>query len=52
MVSLGTLSDGFGTFTVPQGIDPQEYRVVDVSDEPPDGNPLTPGISLVRGAFS
>lgn len=52
MVSLGTLSDGIGTFTVPQGINPQEYRVVDVSDEAPDGNPAHSGISLVRGAFS
>lgn len=52
MVSLGTLSEGVGTFTVPQGINPQEYRVVDVSDEAPDGNPAHSGISLVRGAFS
>ncbi len=52
MVSLGTLSDGSGSFTVPAGINTQEYRVVDVSDEPPDGNPLHSGISLIRGAFS
>ena len=52
MVSLGTLADGSGTFTVPQGISTTEYRVVDVSDEPPDGNPAHSGISLVRGSFS
>ena len=52
MVSLGTLTDGSGTFTVPQGISTREYRVVDVSDEPPDGNPAHSGVSLVRGAFS
>ncbi|HEY4993012.1 MAG TPA: anti-sigma factor [Nakamurella sp.] len=52
MVSLGTLNDGSGTFTVPQGISTREYRVVDVSDEPPDGNPAHSGVSLVRGAFS
>lgn len=52
MVSLGTLNDGSGTFTVPQGISTQEYRVVDVSDEPPDGNPAHSGVSLVRGKFS
>jgi anti-sigma-K factor RskA len=52
MVSLGTLSDGNGSFTVPPGIDPQEYRVVDISDEPPDGNPAHSGVSLVRGEFS
>jgi hypothetical protein len=52
MVSLGTLDNGNGTFTVPQGINTREYRVVDVSDEPPDGNPAHSGISLIRGAFS
>jgi hypothetical protein len=52
MVSLGTLNNGDGTFTVPQGISTQEYRTVDVSDEPPNGNPAHSGISLVRGSFS
>ncbi len=52
MVSLGTLNDGSGSFVVPAGINTREYRVVDVSDEPPDGNPLHSGISLIRGAFS
>ncbi len=52
MVSLGTLDDGNGTFTVPPDISTREYRTVDVSDEPPDGNPAHSGISLIRGAFS
>ncbi|MET0863989.1 MAG: anti-sigma factor [Nakamurella sp.] len=52
MVSLGTLNNGSGTFTVPQGISTQEYRVIDVSDEPPDGVPTHSGVSLVRGEFS
>ncbi len=52
MVSLGTLNGGAGTFTVPNGISTKEYRVVDVSDEAPDGNPAHSGISLVRGSFS
>jgi hypothetical protein len=52
MVSLGTLDDGNGTFTVPADISTREYRTVDVSDEPPDGNPAHSGISLIRGAFS
>ena len=52
MVSLGTLNDGSGTFTVPQGISTQEYRVVDVSDEPPDGVPTHSGVSMIRGQFS
>ena len=52
MVSLGTLNNGGGTFTVPTGISTKEYRTVDVSDEPPNGNPAHSGISLVRGSFS
>ncbi len=52
MVSLGTLSNGDGTFTVPNGISTKEYRTVDVSDEPPNGNPAHSGVSLVRGSFS
>lgn len=52
MVSLGTLADGSGSFTVPSGIDTGQYRTVDISDEPPDGNPAHSGISLVRGSFT
>ncbi|MFN8197451.1 MAG: anti-sigma factor [Nakamurella multipartita] len=52
MVSLGTLADGSGSFTVPAGIDTNVYRTVDISDEPPDGNPTHSGISLVRGTFA
>ena len=52
MVSLGTLADGSGSFTVPEGIDTTQYRTVDISDEPPDGNPAHSGISLVRGTFA
>jgi len=52
MVSLGTLADGSGSFTVPAGIDTNQYRTVDISDEPPDGNPAHSGISLVRGTFA
>jgi Anti-sigma-K factor rskA len=52
MISLGSLNQGQGTFVVPQGIDTQEYRTVDISDEAPDGNPAHSGISVVRGQFS
>ena len=52
MISLGSLNQGEGTFTVPQGIDTQEYRTIDISDEPPDGVPTHSGISVVRGEFS
>ncbi|HEY5879111.1 MAG TPA: anti-sigma factor [Nakamurella sp.] len=52
MVSLGVLADGTGSFTVPAGIDTNEYRTVDISDEPLDGDPTHSGISLVRGTFA
>lgn len=51
MVALGTLSDGSGSFAVPAGISTQEYHIVDVSEEPPDGIPTHSGVSLVRGSF-
>ncbi len=52
MISLGSLDQGKGDFTVPGDISTQEYRTVDISDEPPDGNPKHSGISMIRGSFS
>ena len=52
MISLGSLDQGKGEFTVPGDISTQEYRTVDISDEPPDGIPTHSGISMVRGSFS
>ena len=52
MVSLGTLAAGTGSFTVPDDIDTLDYRTVDISDEPPAGNPAHSGISLIRGTFT
>jgi len=49
LVSLGVVRDGSGTFTVPDGIDMSKYDVVDISDEPYDGNPAHSGDSIVRG---
>lgn len=46
--SLG-VTDGHGRFLVPAGIDAHQFPVVDVSREPPDGNPAHSGDSLVRG---
>jgi hypothetical protein len=48
--SLG-ITDGHGRYAVPTGIDPRQYPVVDVSREPPDGNPAHSGDSLVRGTL-
>ena len=49
MVSLGNLLGNKTTFTLPAGLNPADYPVVDVSIEPYDGNPLHSGNSVVRG---
>ncbi|WP_369822534.1 anti-sigma factor [Cellulomonas sp. KH9] len=51
LVSLGTLDGTSGTFALPPGLDLAEYPVVDVSDEPLDGEPAHSGVSVVRGAL-
>ncbi len=48
MVSLGLLDDQ-GTYSVPEGYDPSEYSIVDVSIEPQDGDPTHSGRSILRG---
>ncbi|WP_375387974.1 anti-sigma factor [uncultured Amnibacterium sp.] len=51
LVSLGMLTGTSGTFVVPAGLDLDRFRLVDVSDEPRDGNPAHSGDSIVRGAL-
>lgn len=51
LVSLGTLDGTTGEFTLPPGLDLAEFPVVDVSDEPLDGEPAHSGVSVVRGAL-
>lgn len=51
LVSLGTLDGTSGTFALPAGLDLAEFPVVDVSDEPLDGEPAHSGVSVVRGAL-
>lgn len=46
--SLGTL-DGSGGFTVPDGLDVDQFPLVDVSVEPIDGNPAHSAKSVLRG---
>ena len=41
-----------GTFAVPAGLDLGEYPIVDVSDEPVDGNPAHSSVSIVRGTLA
>lgn len=49
LVSLGVLDGTEGTFTVPAEIDVSQYVLVDVSNEPDDGQPGHSGDSIVRG---
>ncbi len=49
LISLGVLEDSSGTFRVPDGVDLDEYRLVDISFEPVDGDPAHSGDSIVRG---
>lgn len=52
MVSLGLLAPGeTGDFPVPERLLGQGYRIVDISDEPDDGDPLHSGQSLARGTI-
>ena len=49
LVSLGLLDGSSGRFAVPDGIDLEEFTLVDVSAEPVDGDPAHSGDSIVRG---
>jgi hypothetical protein len=49
LVSLGELEGREGTFVVPDDIDLRDYVLVDVSQEPLDGDPAHSGDSIVRG---
>ncbi|MBI5160670.1 MAG: anti-sigma factor [Micrococcales bacterium] len=51
LVSLGDLSGSSGEFAVPDGVDLAAYSTVDVSAEPPDGDPAHSGDSIVRGSL-
>ena len=51
LVSLGVLEGSTGTFVVPEGLDLDDFAVVDVSEEPLDGNPAHSGDSVVRGVL-
>lgn len=52
LISLGLLSGTSGTFSIPADLDLSRFSVVDVSDEPDDGDPAHSGNSIVRGPFS
>ena len=48
MQSLGPI-EGAGTVAWPDGFDPADYAVVDISIEPRDGVPTHSGVSVLRG---
>lgn len=53
MVSLGMLPGGeSGDFDFPERLLEQGYRIVDISYEPDDGDPLHSGQSLARGELT
>lgn len=49
MVSLGTMEGREARFRIPAGLDLSAYPIVDISDEPLDGNPAHSGNSILRG---
>ncbi|MGC0273243.1 anti-sigma factor [Pseudactinotalea sp. Z1739] len=52
LISLGVLVGSEGVFDVPDNLDMGEFLIVDVSDEPYDGDPAHSGNSIVRGELS
>lgn len=51
LVSLGIVGGGGGEVEIPRRVDLSRFSTVDVSAEPPDGNPAHSGDSIVRGAL-
>jgi hypothetical protein len=52
LVSLGVMNSDSGTFEVPAGLELADFPIVDVSDEPVDGNPAHSSVSIVRGTLN
>jgi Anti-sigma-K factor rskA len=52
LISLGLLTGTSGTFSIPADLDLDRFSVIDVSDEPEDGDPAHSGNSIVRGPLS
>lgn len=52
MYSLGVLAGNEGTFAIPEGVELSQFPIVDISDEPTDGNPEHSGVSVLRGSLS
>lgn len=52
LISLGVLDGTEGTFPIPAGVDLEDYVLVDISQEPIDGDPDHSGDSIVRGQLA
>ncbi|WP_375383961.1 anti-sigma factor [uncultured Microbacterium sp.] len=52
LISLGVLDGTEATFPIPSGVDLRNYVLVDISQEPIDGNPSHSGDSIVRGKLA
>jgi hypothetical protein len=52
LVSLGVVEGSSGEYVIPRGVDLADYDLVDVSEEPFDGDPAHSGDSIVRGQLS
>jgi hypothetical protein len=52
MVSLGILGNQEGSFVLPTGLDLTQYPIVDISQEPYDGDPAHSAESIARGVLT
>lgn len=52
MVSLGVLANESGTFSIPAGVDLAQYPIVDISDQPYNGDPAHSADSIARGKLN
>lgn len=52
LVSLGIVTGSTGSFVIPSDLDLDRYDLVDISDEPYDGDPDHSGDSIVRGRLA
>ncbi|WP_423181523.1 hypothetical protein [Arthrobacter sp. NyZ413] len=52
MVSLGVLANDSGVFTIPAGVDLAQYPIVDISNQPYNGNPAHSADSIARGTLN
>ncbi len=51
LISLGYLEGSSDEFVIPAGVDLADYPIVDISEEPLDGDPAHSGDSVVRGTL-